>query len=326
MNNSLVGKMFQNVPWGSYNITQPLWEPVIGRMNLKIITFTLILTLFLAPTVRLINAQEDTDPIIEESSIDPSILVFVKLQAQNREQEMWQLFGDDMPPDAANSWTHAQEFMEQARNYEDENPNEATQLYLRAMRQFRNALRKYVEEYPEAIGTVSEETGTASEDIPETTEEEITLARSQLINQFQERFQEQLTAMIQNVEEMQGDMSPQDAYKAQQSLIKAANKLFKIQRRIQAREYMGALDDLDEATQTLDLEIDELEDPGTAQMLRTMNKLEAKIQKMMQISANKAARGEDISKEDALLGELRGNKDKIKNEYKGKGNQGKGGK
>ena len=293
-------------------------------LNLKIFTFTLILTLFLAPTVHLLIAQEDSTPIVGEEPIDPSILAMIRVQAQNREKEMLTLFGDNMSSEVGNRWMHAQQFMEQARNIEDEDPNNATQLYLRAMRQFKNALRKYSKEYPELLDTKPDENSTASQDIPVTIEEEITAARNQLIDLFQVRFQKQLTAMVQHVEGMQGDMSPQDAYMAQQYLINAEDKLFRIQQRIQAGEYMGALEDLDEATESLDEEIDELEDSSSAQMLRNMNMLEAKIQKMMQIATNKAVRGEDVSEEEGLLDELRGNLEQTKNEFRQKGNQGNG--
>ena len=56
-------------------------------------------------------------------------------------------------------------------------------------------------------------------------------------------------------------------------------------------------------------------------MLRTMNQLEAKIQKIEQRTEKKALKGQNTAEEDALLAELRGNKNHIKNEYKqNKGN------
>jgi hypothetical protein len=297
------------------------------RMNLKIMPFTLILTLFLAPTIHLINAQEDTTPSIENKSIDPAIFDMVKTQAENREQEMQQLFSDDILSYAhARSWTHAQQAMELARNYEEADPQEAAKQYLRALKHFRNLLKKYIEENPNAYETETLEITTADEDIPKATDKEIITARNQLLNQFQEQFQERLAEMFKNVDDMQEAMSPQDAYTAKLSLIKAEEKLSRIQQRIQTGEYEGIIYELDEATEILDEEFDEL-DPTTAQMLRAMNKLEAKIQKMMQLSVKKAARGEDTSEEEALLDELRGYKYKMKagfKENKGNGNQGTG--
>lgn len=182
---------------------------------------------------------------------------------------------------------------------------------------------------PDSIELFEEEPDvneTATDNINGTiTEEEINSTKTQLINQFQERFREQISAMIQNVEEVNGTMSPQDVYKAQQALTKAEQKLLRIQERIESGQYDEALDDLDNTTETLNGNLGEVEDPGTAQMLRTMNKLEAKIQKMEQKAAKKAAKGISTDEEDALLSELRGNKNKEKNDFKenkGKGNSG----
>lgn len=132
--------------------------------------------------------------------------------------------------------------------------------------------------------------------------------------------------MIQNVNDVTSEMSPQDAFKAQQALSKAEAKLLKIQERILGGQYEDALNDLENATETLSEDFDDMEDPGTAQMLKTMNKLEAKIQKMEQKATKKAAKGLGTSDEDALL---RGNKDHTKNDFKenkGKGNSGNNGK
>ena len=93
--------------------------------------------------------------------------------------------------------------------------------------------------------------------------------------------------------------------------------------KIQAGQYDEAIDDLEETTEGLEEEFDEELNPGTAQMLKEMNRIESRIQKMVQNAARKAANGMDTSEEDALLDELRGNKDKLKNEYKG--NNGNGG-
>jgi len=54
-----------------------------------------------------------------------------------------------------------------------------------------------------------------------------------------------------------------------------------------------------------------------------MNKLEAKIARMVEQAARKAAKGQDTSDEDDLIAQLRGNKDHTKNDFKdnkGKGN------
>ena len=325
-------------------------------MKYTTITFALILMLFLSPAAKLVNAQGNesepingTDPQIPDplvgvndtnltttdtnttdvnstEPIDPVILAMIREQAHNRTREMLELFGDgNYSSEIVNGLAHAQQAMEQAQSMEGNNTRAAAQQYLRAMKQYRNTLRKYMKDNPDSIELFEEEPDvneTATDNINGTiTEEEINSTKTQLINQFQERFREQISAMIQNVEEVNGTMSPQDVYKAQQALTKAEQKLLRIQERIESGQYDEALDDLDNTTETLNGNLGEVEDPGTAQMLRTMNKLEAKIQKMEQ----KAAKGISTDEEDALLSELRGNKNKEKNDFKenkGKGNSG----
>ena len=246
---------------------------------------------------------------------------------------MLQLLGNGTySPDIMNGLMHAQQAMEQAMNFEGNNTRAAAQQYLRAMQHYRNTLRKYLNENPGALDEFEEEpdvNGTATDDVNGTvTETELSEAQTQLIEAFEERFRNQITAMIQNVNDLSDDMDPQDAFKAQQALTKAEEKLLRIQERIESGQWEDALDDLENATDTLDDDFNKT-DPGTAQMLKTMNQLEAKIQKMEQKAEKKAAKGQSTAEEDALLAELRGNKDHTKNDYKenkGKGNSGNNGK
>ena len=337
-------------------------------MNVKIIPFTLILMLFLSPAALLVNAQDnETEPspgingtipippldgnttltnttLPETNStstdvngtdtdgepVDPIILALIREQAQNREQEMYQLFGNGTySSDVTNGLMQAQQTIEQAMSYEGNNSHTAAQYYLRAMKQYRNTLRKYLNENPGALDEFEEDVnGTATDDVNGTvTETELSEAQTRLIEQFEESFRIRITDMIHNVNDVSDDMDPQDAFKARQALTKAEEKLLRIQERISSGQYEGALDDLENATDTLDDDFNKTE-PGTAQLLKTMNQLEAKIAKMEQKALKKAARGQSTAEEDALLVELRGNKDHTKNDYKenkGKGNSGNSG-
>ena len=337
-------------------------------MNTKIIPFTLILMLFLSPAALLVNAQDnETEPspgingtipippldgnttltnttLPETNStstdvngtdtysepVDPIILALIREQAQNRTQEMLQLFGNGIySPDIMNGLMQAQQAMEQAMNYEGNNSHTAAQQYLQAMKQYRNTLRKYLNENPGALDEFEEDVnGTATDDVNGTvTETELSAAQTRLIEKFEESFGNRITAMIHNVDDLSDEMDPQDAFKAHQALTKAEEKLLRIQERISSGQYEGALDDLENATDTLSDDFNKTE-PGTAQLLKTMDQLEAKIQKMEQKALKKAARGQSTAEEDALLAELRGNEDHTKNDYKenkGKGNSGNSG-
>jgi len=332
-------------------------------MNLRILPYTLILLLALSPAATLVNAEgNETQPetnttiplpingtignstllnttIPDTNTTSPDInvttpklsteaLAGFRSMVQNNIMEMEQLFGDaQLSPEVANGWSHSQQAMEQAMTFEENGSPAAEQQYLRAMKHIRNTLRNYLKENPEVEEELTQvmANDTATDDLNATvTEAELTVAQMQLINQFEERFQEQVQEMIMNVNELSGDMSPGDAEKALRALEKAEAKLLRIQQHILNGDYDTALDSLENATEGLEMDFESV-DPGTAQMLRTMNRLEARIQKLEQKAAWKAAKGLSTVDEDALLAELYGNKDHSKHEFKTYGNgKGKG--
>ena len=304
------------------------------------------------------GTEEET---VEDGSgnIDPLVLEQIKQNTEARYQELYNLiFGQGGPdtdgedgegegtegeedPDLAgydgpvipegtdpvlrNQFMHAWMTMNQAQSMEGESPQAAAQQYLRAMKQLRNAWRKYQKDNPEVVEGLTEETEgepvEEGEEVP--TEEEITEVQQQLIDRFQGRFQEQLTNMFSNYNEVQGDLSPGDAVKAQSALYHAEQKLLRIQERIETGEYDEALDELDEAADGLDEEFGGLEDPSSAQMFRAMNQYEVRIVRMVERMEWKAARGEDTSEDEGLVNQLRGNINNAMNEHrenKGNGN------
>ncbi|MFC1803517.1 hypothetical protein ACFL0D_06065 [Thermoproteota archaeon] len=299
-------------------------------MKYKKIALALIMTLVLLP-IPLLRAQE-TLPSPEEDQMDPAIMNMLKLQAMERKQEMFNFFGEGpYSPDTDNCMQNAQQAMEQAQNFEETNPQAAAQQYIRAMKQYRNALRKHLEDNPGLLDEFEEpsEPSSASEEIDTSTQEEINSAKKQLINRFQERYRIQVQAMIENFEELEDDLSPQDAEKARQALMHALEKTLRVQERIQSGKHDEALDDLYEATESLDQEFEELNDQDSSQMLKFMNRLEARIQKMIQIRNGKIDDGVDTSFEDEVLEELEGNKNEMKHIYQennrnggGQGSQG----
>ena len=284
----------------------------------------MIFTILLMPVAHLINAQE-TETSTEETAIDPAVLHQIKTQAMERQEEMLNIFGEGpYSPDMENSLQHALQAMEQAQNFAETNPQAAAQQYLRAMKHYRNALRNHLRENPEIVDEFEdpEVTETADDDVEIVTEKEIEDAKTQLLKRFEERFREQIRSMIDNVEELENDMLPQDAEKARNTLQHTLEKLLRIQQRIESGEVDGAVDDLEETSETLDDELEGMDDQATAHMLKEMNKLEARIAKIQEISQRKSAAGLDTSEEDAELGTLRGNKNGLKNSFKE--NKGKG--
>jgi len=284
-------------------------------MRYNKIALALILTLVLLPTPIIMAQETEQTP---DETIDPAILNMIKTQAMEREQEMVGFFGGGpFSPEMENCLQNAHQAMEQAQYFEEDNPQAAAQQYLKVMKHYRNALRKFVEENPEILDYFEDpiDTVSASDNLELPSQDEIDAAKTQLLNRFQERYREQLQVMIENVEELEGDLSLQDAEKTRQALMQTLEKTLRVQERIHAGEYDVALDELDEAIGSLDEEFERLEDQDAAQMFRSMNRIEARIQKMRQIAVEKAAVGSDTSVEDDVIEELTGSKNEMKHGY-----------
>ena len=305
------------------------------------------------------DGTEDGEDSVGDGQIDPVIYEQIKLQAENRYMELHlQIFGqpdtgsddggddgtgedgteddevtdydgpvipNDVDPALRNQFIQAWSAMQQADEMEESNPRAAANQYLRAMKQLRNAFRKYQKDNPEEVDDLVLDTeGVPDSDVPvEPTDEELSEVQEQLVQRFQEGFQERVTQMLENYNDVEGDLSPGDAVKAFSALTKAEAKLLRIQEKIDTGAFDEALDDLDATSDEMDDDFDSIEDVGSRQMLKTMDQLEAKIARMVEQAARKAAKGQDTSDEDDLIAQLRGNKDHTKNDFKenkGKGN------
>jgi tetratricopeptide (TPR) repeat protein len=196
--------------------------------------------------------------------------------------EMLMLFeGVDLSPSVMQNFVHAKQAMEEA--LEKPNNQAAAQQYNRAMKQLRNALREYLQKNPDVVfppEELGDEESSDTEELTEDLEQQISEAKAQLIERFQQQFQERMTIMYQVIEEVMGSMSPDDTLKAQNAVMKVEAKLLRIQERLELGQYDEAMDELEETIEELDEDLSSLEDDLAAQMFRTMNKLQAKILKM----------------------------------------------
>ncbi|MCK4582254.1 hypothetical protein KAU18_02985 [Candidatus Bathyarchaeota archaeon] len=241
--------------------------------------------------------------------------------------------GLEIPEDAdaalRNQFIHAWMAMQQAEEMEGENLQAAAQQNLRAMKMLRNALRKYQKDNPEALDELEPEEAPNIDDLPEEpTLEDLEETQQQLVVRFQERFHASLIQMFHHYNEVEGELSPGDAVKVYNALIHAEQKLLRIQERIHSEDLEGVIDDLEDTINGLEDDYDDMEDHDSAQMLKTVNKLWMKIEKMLERKAWKEANGIDTSDEDDLINQFKGNIDKVKNEHKenkGKGNNGNNG-
>jgi len=208
---------------------------------------------------------------------------------------------------AMNNQEHGDDAIDKALRFMDEDSlTAAAQQVKRAMKQYSNALRKAYHDNPEAMKEY-EESGNTTEpdppppDEPDVNDTEIMEAKLVLIQQFQENFQERVMSMEENVNSLMNQLSDEDSQKAGDALERTERKLLRIQDRLNRGDVDGAMDDLENATDGMDEALDSFEDDHTAQMLRTMDKLEARVQRMVDKMNRKAARGMDTSgDEDAI--------------------------
>ena len=234
----------------------------------------------------------------------------------------------DLDPELRNQLINAWMEMKQASQMEGENLQTAAQQHLRVMKLLRNTWRKYQKDNPSVVEDLSESLNETNDEggdelPPEPTEEELTETQQLLVNRFQRRFNESVKEMFQFFNEVEDDLDPDDAVKAYNALYHAEQKLLRIQERIAAGDFEGAVDDCENATDALNEEYDGMDDPQSAQLFKTATKLQAKIAKMLEKKERKAAQGEDTAGEDDMINQLKGNIDKAKNDHKenkGKGN------
>ena len=263
-------------------------------MKTKIMPLLFILMLLVSPFTTAVFAEdvepegepetgdgETGDAPPEEEPVDDETLVLLQTETQKRYDDVEAFFGENLSPSVMQGLMHAQQAMAEALEKTDNQA--AAQQYNRAMNHLRNALRKYLHENPDMVFP-PEESGEGesldTEELPEDLEQQISEAKMQLIERFQEQFQERMTIMYQVIEEVMGNMPPDDALKAQNAIMKAEAKLLRIQERLELGQYDEAMDELEETTEELDEDLSSFEDDLAAQMFRTMNKMQAKLQKM----------------------------------------------
>ena len=238
-------------------------------------------------------------------------------EQKNQLMNAWMGLDPELKNQLMNSWME----MTQAAEMEGENLQKAAQQHLRVMRTLRNTWRKYQKDNPDIVDDTTEppedpEGGGDDGLPPEPTKEELNQIQEQLVNRFQERFRESVTAMFQFYNDVEDDLDPDDAMKAYNALYHAEQKLLRIQERINAGDIEGAIDGLEGAGNDLNGGFDDMEDPQSAQLFKTATKLQAKIEKMIEKKERKATQGEDTSGDDDLINKLKGNIDKAKNDHK----------
>ena len=274
------------------------------------------------------DAEYETMEDVEDeegNTVNEEMVTKLKEDAEGWMVFLEPLFESEAPTGPVlQNYMHAQQALTEAE--EKTSPEAAAQQYLRAMRQIRNAYRQYMHMNPDAITSDEVETQTTPDE-GSPSEEEINAARLELINRFQEQYREQLMTMYQHLDELLSELSPEDAAKLQDAIMRAEQKLLRIQERLDKGEVDEALDELEDATEGLDDDLGGLEDAAAGQMLRTINRIEARIQRLQMKQLRKAAAGEDTTEIDDFIAQMKASIKASKGAWKeshGKGNSGQG--
>jgi hypothetical protein len=314
-------------------------------MEATTLGLSVILLLLLVPMAPLAYAEEgmnstapdpqlpppESDVIAElltqaEESRNILVTAFIAMYGENYSLLMTdangttqQSHGPMISASTLNSQMHGDDALEKTQQLlEQANANAAAQQVMQAMKHYRNALRKAYKDNPEALEGL--ESGNETDlSLPPTGEPvnqtEILEAKMTLIQQFQENFQERLMSMEETVNSMMNELSDRDAQKAVDALERTERKLLRIQERINRGEVDGAIDDLENATNGLDEDLSSFEDDLVGQMLRTMNKMEARVQRMIDIMNRKAAKGNDTSGDEDAINEAWGQLKKFQEDF-----------
>jgi tetratricopeptide (TPR) repeat protein len=233
---------------------------------------------------------------------------------------MQQSLGPMVPASILNSQMHGDDAVNKTGQLlEQANANAAAQQVMQAMKHYRNALRKAYKDNPEALEGL-EESGNETDPILPLTGEpvnqtEILDAKMTLIQQFQENFQKRVMSMEETVNSMMNELSDKDSQKAADALERTERKLLRIQERLNRGEIDEAIDDLENATDGLDEDLSSFEDDHIGQMLRTMNKMEARVQRMVDIMNRKAANGNNLSGDEDAINEAWGQLKKFQEDF-----------
>jgi len=208
----------------------------------------------------------------------------------------------------------------------------------RALKHYRNAMQKMYKAGPLAFESLEED----PEDV-EPPEDDVNTtamegAQLQLMTQYQANLQERMRNMRETVENITDQISEGDSDKLWRTLENAERKLERIRARLNGSDVEGAIEEAEGAENDLEDGLDGLNNTAAGQMLKTVYKLEAKLQKMEQVRARKAEKGKNLLDDDDNINAAKGNLNQWKQNMKGgkfsedggsddgnpgKGNQGK---
>jgi len=292
-------------------------------MKPKLIAMIMVLLLVAAQYTPLTYAAaeaehgDDKEVVYEE----------IKAAAEARRDELLYLLDLELPPEILKKLEEALYTMDKAEETED--TREATELYIYALKLFRNTWQEYLSYYPEAtlesLEDIDEDDKPSPEESepPEGLEEEIEETKEKRLIEIQEDIHGKITVLGEHLEELKGYLSEGDSKVVEKALDKELKKLERIMDKVSKGEYDGAIDELMVTEFEIEDDVDEMDDKEAAKTLKMVESLLSQAQKTEEKRKRKAEEGEDTSEEDDTIDDVNEELDEVKKEFKDKADKSK---
>jgi hypothetical protein len=228
------------------------------------------------------GAGESSDYSADEGNdgkVTEAVFNSIKAAAEARRDEVFSKMSEDLPPSVLSDINEALNLMEEAEGSEATDMGGATQLYMQAMKLFRDSWR-YIDDDAMPTGNTGGGEPLLVDEQDENLNEEILIAKQQLLLRFQVNFQSRIDTMHSHIQDLSGVMDPEDSNKAENALVSAEEKLLEVQKNMTDGNLEDALIKLDDTSKGLEDGFKSLKDKEAADLIVTVDKLEGKVQKL----------------------------------------------
>lgn len=254
----------------------------------------------------------------EEESYSPKVLqTLYENQEEIREQimnllqnqygafESLENIEDQVPSQIMNSIRHGDKAHENVDNEKWSNPVAAANQIQRGMKQYANALKQFYHLHPdEELEELEETEALTDEELEVPDDEEINEHKTKLMVQYQEDLANRIMEMTETMNQIMDQLGEGDQLKMFNAMDNTLRKLERIRERLNDGVVDEAVDIAEEAEGELEEALQGMQDQQFAQMLRSMYRLEARIQKMEKVKNMHMEKGLDVEDEIQLIEEL----------------------
>jgi len=288
----------------------------VPEMGVKILALSLLVILLTAPLTQVASAVTVESGVGESndngadrgSKVTEAVFYSIKSAAEARRDEVFSQINEDLLPSVLSDVHEALELMEMAEGSWATDMDAATQLYMQAIRLFRDSWRHFDDEAGVPMGDDSGDP-VLEEELSETLNEEILIAKQQLLVRFQRNFHNRITSLYSYIQDLSGVMDPEDSANIGNALMSAEEELIEVQENMTDCGMDDILTKLDATSKELEDKFRSLNDREAADLIVTVDKLEGKVQKMTEENTKNRGESEDDSDESEAGEEPKGNSD-----------------